>query len=83
MNSQLQTLMSQADELRDGIHDLAERTQNYQLNLAGIENCVDTISRCISLVGNNRVAALPAKDQRKVMAELETAVEELKELLQR
>ena len=83
MNSQLQTLMSQADELRDGIHDLAERTQNYQLNLAGIETCVDTISRCIGLVGNNRVAALPARDQRKVMAELEAAVEELKELLQR
>ncbi|UTW13216.1 hypothetical protein [Marinobacterium rhizophilum] len=83
MNSQIKTLMSQADELRNGIHDLAERTHNYQLNLAGIERCVDTISHCVGLVGNNRVAAIAAKDQRKIMAELESAVEELKELLQR
>ncbi len=83
MNSQLETLMSQADELRTGIHDLAERTRNYQLNLAGIENCAATINRCINMVGNNRVAALAARDQRKVMAELETAARELQELLQR
>lgn len=83
MDSTLKQLMTQADALRDGIHDLAEQTQNYQYNLAGIERCAEVIQRCVSQVGNNRIAALAARDQRKVMAELESAVDELQELLKR
>lgn len=83
MDSQLQQLMTQADELRNGIHHLVDVNRNYQYNLTGIERCVDTIQRCVKLVGNNRTAALPSKDQRKVMAELESAVEELQELIKR
>jgi len=83
MDKQLQQLMTQADELRNGIHQFADMSRNFEYNLAGIQRCVDTIQQCVRLVGNNRTAALPSKDQRKVMDELENAANELQELIKR
>jgi len=83
MDKQLQQLISQVDDLRNGIHQFADLNRNFEYNLTGIERCVDTIQRCIRMVGNNRTAALASKDQRKVMDELESAANELQELIKR
>ncbi len=83
MDKQLQQLITQADELRNGIHEFADLNRNFEYNLTGIERCVETLQRCIRMVGNNRTAALASKDQRKVMDELESTVNELQELIQR
>ncbi|GGO76951.1 hypothetical protein GCM10011348_05370 [Marinobacterium nitratireducens] len=83
MDKQLQQLMTQADELRNGIHELADQSRNFEYNLTGIERCVETIQRCVRMVGNNRTAALPSRDQRKIMDELEGAANELQDLIKR
>ncbi|SEF78654.1 hypothetical protein [Marinobacterium lutimaris] len=81
MSQSLHQLVRQADELHKALANTAGSMEQLQYNLTGIQRCADQISSCLRKVGNNRTAALSARDTRKVMEELELAANELQELL--
>jgi len=84
MHQDLATLLEQTDQLRASMDNLRgglqaahEQSRALQYDAAGIEECMNSIQKCVRLVGNNRKAALSARDMRKVMGELEDSVERL------
>lgn len=82
MQQELSTLLEQSNYLRAGMEQLQKGLQSACANASqydqeAIKSCVDKIQKCVRLAGNNRVAALSARDMRKVMGELEEAVEQL------
>ena len=81
MDDNLEKLLKQADELRDGIQQMHNRSKMMGYNSVGIRECAETIQKCMKKVGNNRLAALANRDKRKVYAEMEEAVEQLMELI--
>ncbi len=81
MSQSLHQMAKQADELHKALAEAAGSMEQYQYNLSGIQRCANQISSCVRKVGNNRTAALSARDTRKVMEELEQAADELQELL--
>jgi Tfp pilus assembly protein PilN len=81
MTQTLHQLASQAEQLHAALKDAADAMQQYEYNLTGIQRCADDIARCMRMVGNDRTAALSARDTRKVMDEMQRAVDELMELL--
>ncbi|MGB0468806.1 MAG: hypothetical protein ACPGF7_14935 [Pontibacterium sp.] len=81
MHQNLATLLEQADTLRDGIKAAEEQARRLNYDAVGIQETLASIQKCVRLVGNNRMAALSARDQRKVMAQLEESVERLAELI--
>ncbi len=83
MHTDLKTLRDDARRLQEGIEAVAAEMAAYENNLGGVQACALTIQKCARIAGNNRVAALAARDQRKVMEELENAANELVELLKR
>jgi len=83
MHTNLKSLRDQARELQLGIESVSAEMEAYENNIAGIQECALTLQKSIRLVGNNRIAAMAAKDQRKVMDQMEQAANELVELLKR
>lgn len=83
MHTTLKALKEDAARLQAGLETVAEEMSAYENNLGGIQACALTIEKCARLLGNNRIAALAARDKRKVMDELESAAQELVELLKR
>ncbi|MBS98511.1 MAG: hypothetical protein CMI01_07505 [Oceanospirillaceae bacterium] len=81
MSQTLHQLAAQAGQLHEALQDAASSMEQYEYNLTGIQRCADQIAKCVRMVGNNRTAALSARDTRKVMGELEDALEEMMELL--
>ncbi|MDO6469930.1 hypothetical protein Q4498_17615 [Neptunomonas phycophila] len=83
MHTDLKSLRDQALDLQLGIESVSAEMEAYENNIAGIQECALTLQKCIRIVGNNRVAAMAAKDQRKIMAQMEDTANELVELLKR
>ncbi|WP_286238719.1 hypothetical protein [Neptuniibacter halophilus] len=81
MEENLQQLLKQADDLRDGIQKIHDQSKTMGYNAVGIRECAETIQRCLKKVGNNKIAALASRDKRKVYAEMEEAVDQLMELI--
>lgn len=81
MSQSLHKMAQQAGELHKALAEAAGSMEQYEYNLSGIQRCANQISSCLRRVGNNRTAALSARDTRKVMEELEQAADELQELL--
>lgn len=81
MEENLQSLLKQADDLRDGIQKMHNESKMMSYNAVGIRDCAETIQKCIKKVGNNKIAALAARDKRKVYAEMEEAIEQLMEFI--
>ncbi|MBV1786590.1 hypothetical protein KQ940_00820 [Marinobacterium sp. D7] len=81
MSQTLHELAAQAAQLQHALAGAADSMEQYEYNLQGIQRCAEQISRCVKMVGNNRTAALSARDTRKVMDQLEAATNELMELL--
>ncbi|MBY4677873.1 hypothetical protein [Marinobacterium arenosum] len=81
MQTELKNLLSQAANLHEGLQKMSHQADSYQYNAAGIRENAQIIRSCLNKVGNNRIAALSARDTRKVMAEMEEAVERLMEFL--
>lgn len=77
MHHDIAQLLQQAEQLRDGLKAAHDQARRLNYDSAAIEECLASIRKCVKMVGNNRVAALSSKDQRKVMAELEDSVERL------
>lgn len=84
MHQDLATLIEQTDQLRDNMEQLRgglkaahDQCRRLEYDAAGINECMASIQKCVRLVGNNRKAALSARDMRKVMGELEESVERL------
>lgn len=84
MHQDLASLLKQTDELRahmdqlrGGIQAAHDQSRRLEYDAASISECMDSIQKCVRLVGNNRMAALSARDMRKVMGELEDSVERL------
>ncbi len=83
MHTTLDNLKQDAARLQAGLETVATEMSAYENNLGGIQDCALKIQKCAKVLGNNRIAALAARDKRKVMDELETAALELVELLKR
>lgn len=83
MHTTLKALQDDAARLQAGIETVAAEMSAYENNLAGIQDCALRIQKCSKVLGNNRLVALPARDKRKVMDELEAAALELVDLLKR
>lgn len=83
MHTTLDNLKEDAARLQAGLETVAAEMNAYETNLGGIQECALKIQKCAKVLGNNRVAALAARDKRKVMDELENAALELVELLKR
>ncbi|MCP4595181.1 hypothetical protein [Neptuniibacter sp.] len=81
MEENLQVLLKQADQLRDGIQQMHNQSKQMGYNSVGIRECAETLQKCIKKVGNNKIAALAARDKRKVYAEMEEAIEQLLEFI--
>ncbi|MBP0049151.1 hypothetical protein H9C73_10415 [Marinobacterium sp. AK62] len=77
----LNELASQAEALRDSLRQTAKDFEQFEFNVSGVHDCMARIQKCVRMVGNDRKAALSHRDSRKVMAELEDAVNEMAELL--
>lgn len=77
----LHTLAEQAEALRDQLVRTARDYEQFEFNVTGVHQCLRRIRTCVRMVGNERKAALSQRDTRKVMAELEQAVNEMAELL--
>jgi len=82
MSQTLNQLASQAEQLHQALQNAADSMEQYEYNLTGIQRCAEEIAHCMKVVGNERSAALSARDTRKVMASMQAAVDELMELLQ-
>lgn len=83
MHTTLQNLKDDAARLQAGIETVAAEMNAYENNLGGIQECALRIQKYAKMLGNNKVAAVPARDKRKYMDELEGAAMELVELLKR
>ncbi|SIS74874.1 hypothetical protein [Neptunomonas antarctica] len=83
MHTNLKSLQEDARRLQAGLEAVAAEMSAYENNLGGIQACALKIQKCARVIGNNRIAAVAAKDKRKIMAELEDAAIELVELLKR
>ncbi|WP_372833963.1 hypothetical protein [Pontibacterium sp.] len=88
MHQDLATLLEQTDQLREhmdtlrgGIQAAHDQSRRLEYDAAGINECMASIKKCVRLAGNNRMAALSARDMRKVMGELEESVERLAEFI--
>ncbi len=81
MSHSLQQLADQAAQLHAALQQAASSMDDYRRNAEAIRGCVEQIDHCLRLVGNQRVAAMSAKDTRKVMADMEEAVSALRRLL--
>ncbi|EAR60467.1 hypothetical protein [Neptuniibacter caesariensis] len=81
MEQNLEVLLKQADDLREGIQKIHNDSKMMGYNSAGIRDCALTLQKCIKKVGNNKLAALAARDKRKVYAEMEDAIEQLLEFI--
>lgn len=81
MEKDLELLLQQADELRSGIQKMHNESKMMGYNAVGIRECAETLQKCIKKVGNNKLAALAARDKRKVYAEMEEAIEQLMEFI--
>ncbi|WP_299178420.1 hypothetical protein [uncultured Neptuniibacter sp.] len=81
MEENLAVLLKQADDLRSGIAKMHNESKMMGYNAVGIRECATTLQKCIKKVGNNKLAALAARDKRKVYAEMEEAIEQLLEFI--
>ncbi|WP_027859824.1 hypothetical protein [Marinobacterium jannaschii] len=81
MQDNLQSLIEQAEELRDGLKVVHDRTQQVQYNSEAIREQAKLLKKYINMIGNNRIAAMAAKDKRKVMGEMEDAIDRLLEFV--
>ena len=79
MDQNLEDLLKQADELRDNIAKMHKQSQQMGYNVVGIRESAETLKKCIRKVGNNKMAALAARDKRKVYDEMEDAIDRLLE----
>jgi len=78
----LQTaLMQQTSSLQQSLEAASQQAASMENNAEAIREATATIKRCMKRVGNNRVAAMSARDTRKVMAEMEDAVDRLEGFL--
>lgn len=77
---ELEALLTQAEALRDNIARVQEQSLKTGYNAEGIRDCALTLKTCIKKVGNNKMAALAARDKRKVYADMEDAIDQLIEL---
>lgn len=81
MEENLQVILKQADELRENIQKMHTDSKMMSYNTVGIRECAETLQKCIKKVGNNKLAALAARDKRKVYDEMEDAIEQLMEFV--
>ncbi len=81
MQENLQALIEQAEQLSNGLKDVRDRNQQVQYNSEAIREQAQLLKKYITMIGNNRVAAMPNKDKRKVMAEMEDAIDRLLEFV--
>lgn len=81
MENNLELLIKQADDLKSGLEDMHKQSKRMGYNMVGIRDCAETLQKCIKKVGNNKLAALAARDKRKVYDEMEDAIEQLMELI--
>lgn len=81
MDTNLEQLIKQADELKAGLEAMHKQSKRMGYNVVGIRESAETIQKCLKKVGNNKLAALAARDKRKVYDEMEEAVEQLLELI--
>lgn len=88
MQNELKDLAAQAANLQtalaehtNSLNQASARAASMEYNAEAIREATGVIQRCMKRVGNNRVAAMSARDTRKVMAEMEEAVERLAEFL--
>lgn len=77
----LHELAAQAEALRNSLQQTARDYEQFEFNVDGVHSCMARIQKCVRLVGNDRLVALANRDKRKVMAELEDAVNTMAELL--
>lgn len=80
-SNSLNELAAQAEALRDSLSQTAKDFEQFEFNVRGVHDCMERIQKCMRMVGNDRKAALSARDTRKVMAEMEDAVAEMSGLL--
>ncbi len=80
-SNSLHELAAQAEALRENLSRTAKDFEQFEFNVRGVHSCMERIQKCMRMVGNDRKAALSARDTRKVMAELEDAVQEMAGLL--
>ncbi|SIQ23792.1 hypothetical protein [Marinobacterium stanieri] len=80
-SNSLNELAAQAEALRDSLSQTAKDFEQFEFNVRGVHECMERIQKCMRMVGNDRKAALSARDTRKVMAEMEDAVAEMSGLL--
>lgn len=71
------TLLAQTATLQKSLEEASSRAANMEYNAEAIREATATIQYCMKRVGNNRMAAMSARDTRKVMAQMEDAVERL------
>jgi primosomal protein N'' len=81
MEQNLQKLLEQADELKNGIKQMQDESKMMGYNSVGIRENAEIIQKCLKKVGNNKIAALANRDKRKVYDQMEDAVEQLMELI--
>lgn len=81
MEQNLQKLLSQADELKNGLKQMQDESKMMGYNSVGIRENAEIIQKCLKKVGNNKIAALANRDKRKVYDQMEDAVEQLMELI--
>lgn len=79
MQNELNTLIEQADALRRGLQQAKDQASTMSVDVDQLRLITEKIQSCVNRVGNNRMAALSARDTRKVMDELEGAVNQLVE----
>ncbi|MGH1462628.1 MAG: hypothetical protein ACRBB6_11375 [Neptuniibacter sp.] len=81
MESNFESLIQQADDLKKNLEAINNQSKKVGYNMVGIRECAHTLQKSINKVGNNRLAALANRDKRKVYAEMEEAIEQLLELI--
>lgn len=79
MQNELKALIEQADALHRGLQTASAQANEMTLDADHLRELAATLQSCVRRVGNNRMAALSARDTRKVMAELENTVDQLVE----
>ena len=81
MSQTLHQLADQAEQLHQALQQAADSLEQYEYNLTGVQRCAERIAQGMRQIGNERMAALSARDRRKVMEQMQDAVDELMELL--
>lgn len=59
MEENLQQLLKQADDLRDGIQKIHDQSKTMGYNAVGIRECAETIQRCLKKWAIIRLPRLP------------------------